>query len=150
MGTPEPSEADPDAEEDGESGDHADQDGDHKRNGKGPGGDSPGDDTGVQNATSPTSQISPKESAKNNSSHNNQSNTPPKNSHTATPHLLDAPLLQGATSQLPDQTPALVILESKSSPKTASIGDPNNQSEVIEEIPLQVRTNRSLNSLLDY
>ena len=35
--TPEPSEADPDAEEDGESGDHADQDGDHKKNGKGPG-----------------------------------------------------------------------------------------------------------------
>ena len=78
------------------------------------GGDSPGDDTGVQQTGSPKTSTSPKEAAKNNSSHNNRSN--PNNSNS-TPHLLDAPL-QGAQAQ----TPALVILESKNSPKTASVG----------------------------
>ena len=82
------------------------------------GGDSPGDDAGGQQTGSPKTSTSPKEAAKNNSSHNNRSN--PNNSNL-TPHLLDAPL-QGATCQRPDQTPALVILESKNSPKNASVG----------------------------
>ena len=90
------------------------------------GGDSPGDDTGGQHTNSNKESTSPKQSAKNNSSHNNRSNPPPPSNSHATPHLLDAPL-QGATcQQVPDQTPALVILESKSqSPKNASIGVSN-------------------------